>query len=234
MQNTNIIDGEEKGTNAKGINKRYGIYIWEFELENILEYTVFEDYEVLETLTFKSNVAHFGEVVDFYTELKISSKKENNNAMTNFAKLTLNSFYGKLASNPQRVERKVSLKNGLVINEMTDVVYESEQKFYPAFSSCVTAWARVNLRTQLYKLSVDDKGNYHNNVIYFDTDSLYTTLPVEEVKKRMGDMLDPFYLGKWDIEKTYSEFKAIGWVICLTLFILVNGILKKHIQNLKL
>ena len=207
---TNIIDGEEKGTNAKGINKRYGIYIWEFELENILEYTVFEDYEVLETLTFKSNVAHFGEVVDYYTELKISSKKEKNNAMTNFAKLTLNSFYGKLASNPQRIERKVSLKNGLAINEMTDVLYESEQKFYPAFSSCVTAWARVNLRTQLYKLSIDDEGNYHNNVIYFDTDSLYTTLPIEEVKRRMGVMLDPFYLGKWDIEKTYSEFKAIG------------------------
>ena len=130
--------------------------------------------------------------------------------MTNFAKLTLNSFYGKLASNPQRIERKVSLKNGLAINEMTDVLYESEKKFYPAFSSCVTAWARVNLRTQLYKLSIDDEGNYHNNVIYFDTDSLYTTLPIEEVKRRMGVMLDPFYLGKWDIEKTYSEFKAIG------------------------
>ena len=130
--------------------------------------------------------------------------------MTNFAKLTLNSFYGKLASNPQRYERKIAFKNGLVVNEHTDVIYESEQKFYPAFSSCVTAWARVNLRTQLYKLSINENGEYENNVIYFDTDSLYTTLPIEEVKKRMGDMLDPYYLGKWDIEKTYTEFKAIG------------------------
>ena len=207
---TNIIDGEVKGTNGLGDERRYRLYIWEFELENILKYTVFENYEVIETLTFKSNIGHFGEVVDFYTELKISSKKENNNAMTNFTKLTLNSFYGKLASNPQRYERRIALKNGLVVNEHTEVIYESEQKFYPAFSSCVTAWARVNLRTQLYKLSINENGDYENNIIYFDTDSLYTTLPVEEVKKRMGDMLDPFYLGKWDIEKTYTEFKAIG------------------------
>ena len=98
----------------------------------------------------------------------------------------------------------------MVKNVNTDVVYESEQKFYPAFSSCVTAWARVNLRTQLYKLSIDKEGNYHNNVIYFDTDSLYTTLPVEIVKERIGDVLDPYILGMWDIEKEYCEFKAIG------------------------
>lgn len=207
---TNIIDGVVKGTNAKGIEKRYRLYIWEFELENILENTVFENYKVFETLTFKSNVGHFGEVVDYYTELKISSKKEGNVALTNYAKLVLNSFYGKLASNPTRVERKIELDNGMVKNVNTDVVYESEQKFYPAFSSCVTAWARVNLRTQLYKLSIDKEGNYHNNVIYFDTDSLYTTLPVEIVKERIGDVLDPYILGMWDIEKEYCEFKAIG------------------------
>lgn len=225
---TNIVDGEVKGTNGKSINRRYRLYIWEFELENILENTVFENYDVIETLTFKSNVGHFGEVVDHYTELKINSKKDGNNAMTNFAKLTLNSFYGKLASSPERIERKIVLKNGLVQNENTDVFYESSQKFYPSFSSCVTAWARVNLRTQLYKLCIDDDGNFHNNILYFDTDSLYTTLPVEEVREKLGTyasynedgtikeildengILDPYYLGKWDIEKTYCEFKSIG------------------------
>ena len=207
---TNIVNGQVKGTNGKGTNRRYRLYMWEFELENILENTVFENYEIIETLTFKSNIGHFGEVVDYYTELKISSKKDGNIALTNYAKLVLNSFYGKLASNPTRVERKIELENDLVKNVNTDVIYESEQKFYPAFSSCVTAWARVNLRTQLYKLSIDDKGNYHNNVIYFDTDSLYTTLPIEVVKEKIGDVLDPYILGMWDIEKTYSEFKAIG------------------------
>lgn len=208
---TNIIDGKAKGTNRKSKNmKRYRVEIWEFELENILEQTIFEDYEVIQTLTFKSNTGHFGEVVDFYTDMKIKGKKDNNNALTNFAKLVLNSFYGKLASAPEREERKVVMKDGLCGFENTDIMYEAEQKYYPAFASCVTAWARCNLRTQLYKLSINENGEYENHVIYFDTDSLYTDLPVEVVKEKMGDMLDPYELGKWDIEKTYHEFKAIA------------------------
>lgn len=207
---TNIVNGQAKGTNLKGEDHRYRLYIWEFELENILENTVFEDYVVYETLTFKSNVGHFAEVVDEYTEKKIQGKKDGNNALTNFAKLVLNSFYGKLASNPAREERRIEIHNGLCKNINTDIVYDADKKYYPAFASCVTAWARCNLRDQLYRLSLNDQGEYENHVIYFDTDSLYTNLPIEEVKRRMGDMLDPYELGKWDIEKTYSEFKAIA------------------------
>lgn len=215
---TNIVNGETRGYNGKGVDHRYRLYIWEFELENILENTVFENYKVYETLTFKSNIGHFAEVVDSYTELKISSKKEGNEAMTNFAKLVLNSFYGKLASNPLREERKIYMENGIVKNENTDVVYDADKKYYPAFASAVTAWARCNLRSVLYRLSLDENGKYHNNVIYFDTDSLYTTLPLETLKEKMGTwtednedgMLNPYILGKWDIEKTYKEFKAIG------------------------
>lgn len=215
---TNIVNGEPRGSNRKSKDHRYRLYMWEFELENILENTVFENYIVLETLTFKSNIGHFAEVVDNYTELKISSKKEGNEAMTNFAKLVLNSFYGKLASNPLREERKIVLQNGIVKNENTEIVYDADKKYYPAFASAVTAWARNNLRTTLYQLSLDENGKYHNHVIYFDTDSLYTTLPIETLKEKMGTwsedneegMLNPYILGKWDIEKTYSEFKAIG------------------------
>lgn len=220
---TNIIDGVACGSNRKSKTHRYRLYLWEFELNNILENTEFklengDNYKVVETLTFKSNIGHFEEVVDFYTELKISSKKEGNNAMTNFAKLVLNSFYGKLASNPLREERKMYLDKGFVKTENTEIVYDADKKYYPAFASCVTAWARCNLRSVLYKLSLDNEGKYHNNVIYFDTDSLYTTLPLEELKERIGTysednpegMLNPYILGKWDIEKTYSEFKAIG------------------------
>ena len=225
---TNVIDGKAKGTNAKSLDHRYRLYMWEFELENILEQTVFEDYKVIETLTFKSNVGHFAEVVDEYTEKKIQGKKLGNNALTNFAKLVLNSFYGKLASNPKREERRIEIKNGLCKNINTDVVYEADKKYYPAFASAVTAWARCNLRNILYKLSINEHGEYENHVMYFDTDSLYTDLPKETVIKKLGTyaeydeqgnmikildkegILDPYILGKWDIEKTYCEFKAIA------------------------
>lgn len=216
---SNLIDGVPKGTNGKSEDYRYVINIWEFELNNILENTVLEDYDVLNTLQFKSNIGNFGKIVDDYTLMKIEGKKEGNNIKQNFAKLILNSFYGKLASKPERLERKVVLnKNNIATSEQTDVEYLAEKKFYPAFSSCTTAWARVNLRTQLYKLG-------YNNILYFDTDSLYTLLPKEEVIKKLGNyrtvvddveilnddnMLDKYELGKWDIEKTYTEFKTIG------------------------
>lgn len=200
---TNIIDGLPKGTNGLSIDYRYRLYIWEFELDSILKNTVFENYRVVETLQFKCNTGHFKNIVDEYTEMKIQGKKEGNNVKQNFAKLILNSFYGKLASNYEREERKVVLEKGLAKNKPTDIIYYSDKRYYPAFASCVTAWARVNLRESLYKIG-------YNNVLYFDTDSLYTLLPKDEVEKIMGDMLDPYILGKWDIEKTYKEFKTIG------------------------
>lgn len=200
---TNVIDGRAKGTNGLSTNKRYRLYIWEFELDSILENTVFEDYEVIETLTFKANKGHFKEIVDFYTEMKIKGKKEKNNVLQNFAKLVLNSFYGKMASNYERIERKVVLENGFAKFENTDIVYEAEKRYYPAFASCVTAWARVNLRKQLYTVG-------YNNVLYFDTDSLYTLLSKEELENKLGNNIDSYILGKWDIEKQYTDFKAIG------------------------
>lgn len=207
---TNIINGRAKGTNGRSLTSRYRLNVWEYELDSILENTVFENYKVIETLTFKANKGNFKEIVDYYTELKIEGKKEKNSVKTTFAKIILNSFYGKLASNYERIERKLSLKNGLVQNEQTDIKYYSDKRYYPAFASAVTAWARVNLRTVLYKVG-------YNNVLYFDTDSLYTLIPKDKIENLLGvyeenkeGLLDSYVLGKWDIEKTYKEFKAIG------------------------
>lgn len=214
-----------KGTNGKSYKYRYEISIWDFELDNILEnmefYTIEKEYDeivdiyhetenlnvgydVLSTLTFEMNVGFFGDTVDYYTEKKIEGKKTGNTPMEVFAKLVLNSFYGKLASNYERAERDLKFnEKGLAEFKNTDITYHADKKYYPAFASCVTAWARVNLRTTLYKIG-------YNNVLYFDTDSLYTTIPFEEVQNKVGDILHPTELGKWDIEKEYDKFKAIG------------------------
>lgn len=222
---TNIVDGELKGGNNETDEFRYKISIWGFELENILLNTqlfrekkvyneildlfeptgeIMEGYFVESTLIFKSNTSFFGDIVDEYTEMKIEGKLEGNAPKESFAKLVLNSFYGKLASNHIRVERNLIInEKGLATYISNDKYYYSEKRYYPAFASVVTAWARVNLRTTLYKVG-------YNNVLYFDTDSLYTTLNVDEIKSRCGDILHKTELGKWDIEKEYTKFKSIG------------------------
>lgn len=206
--------------------RRYTQQIWEFELNNMLEnmsfyieekrYDDFLDlniptgklvkgFEVKETLLFHGAEGIFAKAVDHYTEMKIQGKKDKNASITEFAKLVLNSFYGKMGSAPERCDRDLCydtdshmIKNGEVIQE-----YEASRKYYPAFASAVTAWARVNLRTTLYKVG-------YNNVMYWDTDSLYTRVSEEYIREKCGDILHPTELGKWDIEKKYTEFKAIG------------------------
>ena len=243
----NIFDGEVIGdkiinvTDCRGTlnptsKYRYTYVIWDFELESLLKTMDFyieekdeeqrnnrimyfptgtfnKGYEVIETLCFKANVGFFAEAVDFYTEMKVTNKKLGNKAMTEFAKIILNSYYGKLGSNYRRGVRGIQKdEHGLISYTHTLQEYEAEKKYYHAFASCVTAWARCNLRDTLFKVG-------YNNVYYWDTDSLYTSLNAKTLIDKLGiwdkdtnpnGLLDATELGKWDIEKEYIEFKSIG------------------------
>lgn len=220
-----ITDYELLGYNEPTEKRRYTMHIWSFELENMLEHMSFyiEDkrynkhigewlsnnelkkgYEVIGTLCFKGATGIFEEAVTHYTNEKIRGKETNNKCLTAIAKMMLNSFYGKMGASSIRADRNMILsENGQI--EYGEVVntYKTSKKYYMAFASAVTAWARVNLRTTLYKIG-------YNNVLYFDTDSLYTTITKDEVIKKCGDIIHPTELGKWDLEKTYNKFKCIG------------------------
>lgn len=207
---TNIINNKPVGFSLNATHRRFRKYIWNFELDNILKNTVLTNFIILETLVFKSKIGIFNKAIDHFMKMKIEGKKTGNNALTQYAKLCLNSFYGKMASSIERFERTIILRDGLAVFEKTSIHYETSMKYYPPFASAVTAWGRCTLRDALYKLCINDDGSFSPNVLYCDTDSIYSLLPVEEVKLRMNESLHPTQLGKWDIEKQYSEFKGIG------------------------
>ena len=207
---TNIIDGVECGYSIDATDRRFRKYIWCFELDDIMKHTILTDLIIKETLVFKCKIGIFNKAIDYFMKMKIEGKETGNECLTAFAKLCLNSFYGKMASSIERSERTLVMKDGLVTFESTNIYYETEQKYYPAFASAVTAWGRCTLRNALYNLCINEDGTFSPNVLYCDTDSIYSLLPLEEIKKRMGDSLHPTELGKWDIEKTYTQFKAIG------------------------
>ena len=208
---TNIIDGELKGysIDSPQTERRFKYYIWEFELDSIMEHTEFIDLIVTETLQFKSETGFFKDTVDKFIDMKNQGKKDNNECLTQFAKLVLNSFYGKLGSNIERMERTLICDDELLKFETTDIEYESNIKYYPPFASAVTAWARNNLRDTCYKLCVKD-GKFEPNVLYCDTDSIYSLLTSDEIINRCGNIIDKYKLGAWDLEKEYKEFKCIG------------------------
>ena len=232
---TNIVGGVKKGDIIKDYclvgydnpteKRRFTLNIWSFELENLLEYMSFyienkkwdrdvEDwvsldrlkkgFEILDVLAFKGTTGLFADAVEYYTNEKIAGKETNNACKTEMAKLMLNSFYGKMGSNAVRIDRSLKMdENGQIKYNGAVHSYKTSKRYYMAFASAVTAWGRVNLRTTLYKIGFE-------NVLYFDTDSLYTTITEEEIKSRCGDILHDTDLGKWKIEKHYNSFKTIG------------------------
>lgn len=217
--------GKSKENEKKNKKRNYTMTVWMFELENLLENmsfylenktynkrfgdwdggdTLTKGYEIVRTLSFKGRVGMFADAVDVYVEKKNEGKATNNACLVESSKLMMNSFYGKMGSSDIRMDRCMQMnENGMITFGDAVNTYKTEKKYYRAFASAVTAWGRVNLRTTLYKIG-------YNNVLYFDTDSLYTTITLDEVKERCGDIIHKTDLGKWDHEKTYNKFKCIG------------------------
>lgn len=175
-------------------------------------------FKILGAAVFESYVGFFADGILDGVEKKKEGKKTGNKILEQSNKTYINSFYGKLAANPHRKERYsfYNEEKQLMDYKSTNVEYEDNKKYYKAMASCVTAWGRCNLRDTLYKVcslnpvTNEIDGKFHNNVMYMDTDSLYTTLTGEQIEKLLGDSIDHMELGKWDIETEYTKFKAIG------------------------
>ena len=150
----------------------------------------------IESLSFVAYVDHF-------YELKSSSKKMGDRAGELFAKLLLNSLYGKFASNPARYKE---LKVGVIedVNEMfsrfdftlnsmlgeSKCVYErplpeGEYIYYNVVTaSSITGAVRAKMWLAMCECG---------GLIYCDTDCI--------VARDTGNLeLDPIKLGAWDVE----------------------------------
>ena len=109
-----------------------------------------------------------------------------------------------MGSTEVKFDRILSVnEDGLIKYNGVKQTYKSSKKYYKAFASAVTAYGRVNLRKTLYKIG-------YNDVMYFDTDSLYTTITEEQLKERCGDIIDDYKLGMWKVERHYDRYKCIG------------------------
>ena len=90
---------------------------------------------------FKQMKGLFNDYIDYWTEKKISAKKENNTALYRIAKLMLNSLYGKFAKNPISVSKYPYInEEGIVKYGMLDP--EVSDGLYIPIGSFITAYAR--------------------------------------------------------------------------------------------
>ena len=196
---------------------------FDFEFEQILEfYDINENYEISRVWVVKNKWkesevgdSYYFDFINKWYELKNKSKFENNKVMNKFAKLILNSSYGKLAQNPIQFKSERVLKNGIVSlqiekDEENARIFEVNENVQMSIiqGAYITAKARCNLM-QTMILASGGVEYTKKNIIYCDTDSIQSLkkLPSSVVGDELGQWKletgEKFNFGKWLAPKTY-------------------------------
>lgn len=157
---------------------------------------------------FKCTNIIFKDYIDKWVKVKIQASIEGNGSMRTLAKLMLNALYGKFALNPRVtnkypyfdiIEDRVKYKKGLP---------QTRDSLYIPIGTFITAYAREKtIRTSQTIKSYSLKTYGVDMYIYSDTDSIHTTLPLEECKNFMD--IDDNKLGYWAHEDTFKRAKFI-------------------------
>lgn len=152
----------------------------------------FEHYDVYDIewqggYKFKGVKGLFKNYIDYYMEMKMN----NTGGKRQIAKLFLNSLYGKFATNPIKVSKKLRLENGIVIKSNDEGV-EGKTK-YTAMASFITSYARSDTIRSAQK-------NY-DRFIYADTDSI--SLVGYDIPTNIN--IDDKKLGYWKNEGIFTD-----------------------------
>jgi hypothetical protein len=179
------------------------------ELRVALKYGLFEIEKIVEAYVPHETIS-FGDYVDTFMEEKIVGKKQKNKTMELFAKLLLNSAYGKFAQNPEKYFDYMIARDPSEVLTLDDAdlweLYErhaefsiwrrkSETEAYydVAIAASITSASRANL---LEALATSTRP------LYCDTDSIIC----EKFHGRTSD----YELGAWKHEATLTRIAIAG------------------------
>ena len=157
---------------------------------------------------FKGIKGLFTQYIDYWSEKKISAKKEKNNVLYIISKLMLNSLYGKFGLNPN-VQSKYPYLNEECIVKYKMYPKEIRDSIYIPVASFITSYARnKTIRTSQSIKDYTIKNFNKDYYIYSDTDSIHLLDIDENVLKSFVD-IDDYKLGAWKIESKFIKGKYI-------------------------
>lgn len=194
---------------SDGENREFHITGWEYLAAR--DTGTLRNPKILEVRTY-TDFIEFREYVDHFFDMKDRAKKADDKAQYLFAKIFLNSLYGKFASNPENYQEFMTIPAALLagakemdewlfckmLNEETAVVNrpldEEKHRFYDvAVAASITGFVRAYLWRNICQCE---------GVIYCDTDSI-------AAEKIDGVALSD-ELGDWDIEARCSYGAVAG------------------------
>lgn len=155
---------------------------------------------------------------EFYNS-KQENKKLGNLSLEQFYKIILNACYGKTSEREIEEIQKNCDKN--FIGKIIEVINNKEYHFnclsgimkaskflnndsknaFCVIGSFITSYARSYLYEGIYKIGFE-------NVLYCDTDSIYTNLPISEIKKRLE--INDYKLGSWSFDYKNVDMLIFG------------------------
>lgn len=183
-------------------------------LTNIDLKLFFENYDVTDItyhsgFKFRGIVGIFRNYIDYWSNVKIESKKTGNSGMYKISKLMLNSLYGKFGLNPE-VRSKIPFldkNDGIIKYNYSDK--EIRESIYIPLATFITSYARYKTITTSQKIKDYSLRKYGKDLyIYSDTDSIHCLIEnVDELKDIID--IDSYRLGAWDHESTFTKARFI-------------------------
>ena len=177
------------------------------DLELFLEHYNVYDLEYIEGWEFKAMTGIFTQYIEKWTKRKIEAGKSGNKGQRQLAKLMLNSLYGKFATTLTSQSKIPYLGEDDIVHYRLDIEKDKNGLYIP-IGCFITAYARdKTIRTSQAITDYSLKKYGIDKYIYSDTDSISTTLSIEEVKQFCE--IDDYELGKWAHENTFDNAKFI-------------------------
>lgn len=156
---------------------------------------------------FKQNNTIFRAYIDKWMKIKIESSVNGNKTLRTWAKIMLNSLYGKFALNPICAKKVPYMGEDGILHFSVTNKEEREGNYLPV-GAFITAYARRYTIESSQKIKDYSIRKYGVDMyIYSDTDSIHTTLSKEEVKNILE--IDDNELGKWKIENEFERARFL-------------------------
>lgn len=180
------------------------ITIWDFELPLVKEMYQDSHIKYIDGYAFNAEFLPWRNFYKYNYEQRRIAKQQKDALATQLYKLLNNSSYGKLLEHGHDVElENVILDDGTIGSiehpaDLSDNPSPHEAKFtYLPVGSCIPAYTRVRLVSTAAKFG-------YENVVYFDTDSIFVVdKPETRAVLKTLNLNDE--LGGWGIEKDIEE-----------------------------
>ena len=206
IKEKNLFFASNEYIEDSGLEK-FTLTLTNIDLELFFDHYDVFDLKYVDGFMFRGIEGLFNEYIDYWTEKKIEAGKQGNKGKRQIAKLQLNSLYGKFAkSTVMRSKYPFIGEDGLIHYTISQA--KQEDGIYIPIAAFITAYARrktIQTSQAIKEYSLEHYGK--DMYIYSDTDSIHTTLPIEECKKFC--QIDDFKLGYWAHEATTVREKCI-------------------------